>query len=85
MNIVCYKLGRTRKTNTPTIVGMLFGTEGVAYMSEYVQENSHGVLDCVDGIFCWEELIHCNLFVFILFICQRSRNVMISPVTAVDL
>jgi hypothetical protein len=44
-------------------------------MPEYVEENSHRVLDCVDGIFRWEELIHCNLFVFILFICQHGRNI----------
>lgn len=37
------------------------------------EDNSHGVLDCLYGIFSWEELIHCNLFVFILLICQCSR------------
>jgi hypothetical protein len=51
-------------------------------MPESVEENSHRVLDCVDGIFRWQELIHCDLFVFILFICQHGRD--ITLVTAFD-
>ena len=43
-------------------------------MLEYEKENLHRVFDCVDGIFCWEELIHRDLFVFILLVCQPQQK-----------